>query len=183
MSRVILAVMVLLPLSALGAFAHAAESECSAWYSTACWAHTLQDSIDNARDIPEGMKRYSDQMLATAYRASRGLAAVADHASEILKQAYQKLSEAQALACKDDDLFFVEAISVISAAIVAVELTMTGGTSAGSGALALKALLIAQAPKLMSKLHERLCGSPFDKVDPSLVTQVETAIDKALSGK
>jgi hypothetical protein len=181
MWRSLLALLILPALSAPSPMAHATNGECSAWYSTACWAHVLKDSIDAAGDIPEGVKRHSDQMLATVYGVGQGLAAVADHAAEILKQAYQKLVETQALACKDDDLFFIEAIAVISAGIAAVELTMTGGTSAGSGAFALKALLIAQAPKLMSKLHERLCGSPFDKADPSLVTQVETAIDKIVS--
>jgi len=101
----------------------------------------------------------------------------------VLQKAYDTLIETQNQVCKDDDLFFVESVALISAAILAVELTTTGGTSAGSGALALKALLIAQAPKLMSKLHQRLCGSPFTKADPNLVTQIETAIDKTLSGK
>ena len=70
---------------------------------------------------------------------------------------------------------------MIAAGIFAVEVTMTGGLSGGAGAVALKGLLVAQSPKLMSKLHERLCGTPFTKADAGLVTQVETAIEKAVS--
>jgi hypothetical protein len=183
MSRLIFTLLMLLPVSVPIVMADTAENGCSAWYSTACWAHILQNCIDNARDVPDGMKQYGDAMLSSVYRAGQGVNAVAYHAGEVLKKAYDTLVATQQQVCVDDDLYFVEAVAVIAAAILAVELTMTSGTSGGSGALALKALLIAQAPKLMSKLHERLCGSPFTTDDPNLITKVESAIDKALSGK
>ena len=161
----------------------AQAADCSSWSSTACWAHLLQDLINDAPDVAAAIKQLSDRALAGVSQASQSLGAVADHADAVLKQVYGKLAEHHDQICADDDLFFLESIAVVSAAIVAVELAATGGASAGAGAVALKGVLIAQSPKLMSKLHERLCGSPFTKVEPGLVTQIETAVDKALSGK
>ena len=161
----------------------ARANECTAWYSAPCWAKNLQDLIDSAKDIPDAMKQYSDKALAGVYQAGVGLSDVAGKAGGVLQQTYGKLVEGHDKVCADDDLFFVEAVSVIAAGIFAVEVAMTGGVSGGAGTLALKGLLISQSPALMSKLHQRLCGTPYTKVDASLVTQVESVIDKTLSGK
>ena len=157
--------------------------DCSSWTSTACWARALQDGIDAVKDIPDTTRQVGDKALESVYLAGRSLGDVADKAGVALGQAYGKLADSHAKVCADDDLFTVEAVGVIAAGIFAVEVSMTGGVSGGTGAVALKGLLISQSPKLMSKLHERLCGTPFAKADPGLVTQVETAIDRALSGK
>jgi len=183
MSKFPLILIISLQLVAPCAKSDTTGDDCLTWYSTACWAHLFQNSIDNDREVSDGLKQYGDKVLSSIYQASQRVGAVTDNAGVVLQKAYDTLIETQNQVCKDDDLFFVESVALISAAILAVELTTTGGTSAGSGALALKALLIAQAPKLMSKLHQRLCGSPFTKADPNLVTQIETAIDKTLSGK
>lgn len=183
LSKLAFTLILFLSLSVRPIAADSTEDDCSTWYSTACWAHLFQNAIDTARDVSLEMKRHADTMLAGVYRTHQNFNTVVDHAEEVLKRASEALIATQQQMCEDDDLFFVEAVAVIAAAIVAVELTMSGGTSGGSGAVALKALLIAQAPKLMSKLHERICGSAFATDDPSLITQVETAIEKALSDK
>jgi hypothetical protein len=179
MSRLLALLMIVVPLSV-----SAAEPEdCASWSSTACWAHALQDAIDAMKDIPDATKQVTDQALAGVYQAGQGLGEAAGKAGVALGQAYGKLVASHDRVCADDDLFLVESIGVIAAGIFAVEVSMTGGATGGTGAVALKGLLISQSPKLISKLHERLCGSPFAKVDPGFITQVETAIDKALAGK
>jgi hypothetical protein len=175
----VLVAVILLPLGT----AKAASDDCTSWAIPSCWAHTLQTLIDTGKDIPDALKRSGDQALAGVYQTSQNLGAVASQAGNGLKQVYTTLLESHDKVCADDDLFFMEAVTVIAAGIFAVEVSMTGGLSGGAGALALKGLLISQSPKLMSKLHERLCGSAFTKADPTLVTQVETIIDKALAGK
>ncbi len=179
LSRLVALFLMVLPLSA----AKAAPGDCPAWTQPSCWALTLQGLIDTAKDIPDSLKLYGDKALASVYQTGQGLGVVADKAGAGLKQVYGTLVESHDKVCADDDLFFVESVAVIAAGIFAVEVSMTGGLSGGAGALALKGMLISQSPKLMSKLHERLCGTAFTKADPTLVTQVETAIDKALAGK
>ncbi len=184
MSRPVVLFIIVLTLVLMPASASAASAnDCPAWYTTACWARTLQGMIDAIKDLPDATRQYCDRTLASAYQAGLSLGEVAGTAGSVLGQAYGALAEHHDKVCADDDLFFMEGVGVIAAGIFAVEVTMTGGLSGGAGAVALKGLLVAQSPKLMSKLHERLCGTPFTKADAGLVTQVETAIEKAVSGK